>query len=117
VLLYGKRITEHEGGANVIVHTMKSRLPNSKAEDFYEFMTTASPVIYKYWLREEHHEFHIVKKSVRSPIGDIIYFDQHIGENFRLKFYATTRVAIRPNRVVFQMKKFGINLPGFRVKI
>jgi hypothetical protein len=56
---------------------------------------------------------HIVKRSKTTPVGDLIYYDQHIGQKHRMKFYAITRTADRPNRVVFQMRKFGINLLGY----
>lgn len=99
----------------MITHTMKSVLPTAKATAFYDFMINAPQDIYKRWLPKEHHEFHIVKRGINSPIGDLIYSDQHIGNGVthRLNFHALTRIAEKPNRVLFQMRKFGINLPGY----
>jgi len=97
----------------MIKYVLHSKLPNAKADEFYNFMINAPAEIYANWLPEEHYEFHIVKRSNESPIGDLIYFDQNIGKKYRMKFYATIKVANKPNRVVFQMRKFGINLPSF----
>jgi hypothetical protein len=46
-------------------------------------------------------------------VGDLIFFDQHISPKHRLTFHAITRVAKRPNHILFQMRKFGMNLPGY----
>jgi len=97
----------------MITHVMKSNLPDSNARQFYEFMINPPPETYAHWLPEEHHEFHVVKHSKTTPVGDLIYFDQHISPKHRLKFYAVTRTANKPNNVVFQMRKFGMNIPGY----
>ena len=97
----------------MIKYVLKSTLPNSRAEDFYDFMINAPAEIYANWLPEEHYEFHVVKRSDKSPIGDIVYFDQNIGNKYRMKFYANIIVANKPNRVVFQMRKYGIDIPGY----
>jgi len=69
--------------------------------------------IYNKWLPKEHYEFRIIKHSNRSPINDLLYFDQNISNKHRLKFYAIIREANKPNRIVFQMNKYGKNLPGY----
>ncbi|MCL2055342.1 MAG: hypothetical protein FWG90_13055 [Oscillospiraceae bacterium] len=94
-------------------HTMKSKLPNATAERFYNFMIAPPPEVYAHWLPKEHHEFHVVKRGKTSPVGDLIYFDQHISPKHRLNFHAVTRIAKKPNHIVFQMRKFGVNLPGY----
>jgi hypothetical protein len=86
----------------MLTHIMKSKLPNAKAAAFYDFMINPPPETYACWLPEEHHEFHAVKHSKNPPVGDLIYFDQHIGKKHRMKFYAITRVADKPKRIVFQ---------------
>jgi hypothetical protein len=97
----------------MITYTLQSKLPKAKADDFYNFMINAPAEIYVNWLPEEHYEFHVVKRSNESPIGDLFYFDQNIGMKYRMKFYAIIKVAENPNRVVFQMRKFGLTLPGY----
>lgn len=97
----------------MIKHTMKSKLPKTEAAKFYDFMINPPPEIYKRWLPDEHHEFHIVKHSARTPIGDLVFFDQHIGKKHRLRFYATIRVAEKPKHILYQMRRFGIDLPGY----
>ena len=96
-----------------ITHSMKSKLPNAQAAEFYDFMVAPPPKVYAHWLPAEHHEFHLVKRGKETPVGDLVYFDQHIGSKHRLKFHAITRIANRPKRIVFQMRKLGLNLPGY----
>ena len=97
----------------MITHTMESKLPGARASGFYDFMVNPPPEVYARWLPDEHHEFHIVKQSTTTPVGDLIYFDQHIGRKHRLRFHAITRVADKPKRILYQMRKFGLNLPGY----
>jgi len=92
---------------------MKSNLSGVNAEQLYGFMINPPPEVYAHWLPDEHHEFHVVKHSKTTPVGDLIYFDQHISPKHRLKFYAVTKIANKPNRVVFQMRKLGLNIPGY----
>jgi hypothetical protein len=92
---------------------MKSNLSGARAEQFYEFMINSPQDVYAHWLPDEHHEFYVVKQSKTTPVGDLIYFDQHISPKHRLRFYAVTKTANKPNRVVFQMRKLGVNIPGF----
>jgi hypothetical protein len=92
---------------------MTSQLSNAKSAEFFDFMLDPPPNIYSNWLPDEHHKFHVVKRNSQSPIGDLIYYDQRIGGKYRLNFYATVRVANRTNHIVYQMNKFGINLPGY----
>lgn len=97
----------------MIIHTMKSTLPGATAASFYDFMINAPQEIYRRWLPEEHHQFHIVERSKESPIGDLVFFDQHISPKHRLTFHAKIKAAKMPNYVLFQMRKIGINLPGY----
>jgi hypothetical protein len=76
-------------------------------------MINPPPETYAHWLPEEHHKFHVVKHSNNPPVGDLIYFDQHISPKHRLTFYAVTRNADKPSHVLYQMRRFGINLPGY----
>jgi hypothetical protein len=92
---------------------MKSTLQNATAAAFYDFMVNAPQDTYAHWLPGEHHEFHIFKRGKNTPVDDLIFFDQHISPNHRLTFYAITSVAEKSNRILFQMRKFGINLPGY----
>ena len=54
-----------------------------------------------------------MKCGEKNHVGDLIYFNEHLGDKHRLKFYAITIVANNPNKVVFQMRKCGVNLPGY----
>jgi hypothetical protein len=92
---------------------MKSKLSDAKAEDFFDFMVNAPQNIYANWIPEEHHEFYLIREGKKAPVGNFFYFDQNIGRKHRMKFYATLIVAERPTKIVFQMRKFGITLPGF----
>ena len=97
----------------MVILIMHSKLPDANATSFYEFMVDPPAEVYKNWLPEEHNQFHIVRHSDNSPINDLIYFDQNIGNKYRLKFHAITRKAKKPNHIAFQMRKFGVNLPGY----
>ena len=97
----------------MIIHTMQSKLPSAKAEEFFGFMINPPPNVYDKWLPDEHYKFHLIKKGKEEPTGNFFYFDQNIGLKHRMKFHATLVVVERPFRIVFQMRKFGINLPGF----
>ncbi len=97
----------------MIKHIMKSRLEGAVAAEFFGFMVDPPQEIYARWLPDEHHEFHIVRRSQTTPVGDLIFFDQHIGKKHRLTFYAITRTADKPDHVLFQMRRCGINLPGY----
>ena len=97
----------------MVTYTLHSKLPNAVALDFFEFMSNAPAEVYANWLPEEHYEFHVVKRSNTSPIGDLYYFDQNIGLKYRMKFFAIVKEANPPNRIAFQIRKFGINLPGY----
>ena len=97
----------------MITHVMQSILPNAKANEFFDFMVNPPAEIYKNWLPKEHFKFHVVYQNNESPINDLVYYDQSIGNKYRLKFHAIIRVADKPNLIVFQMRKFGINLPGY----
>lgn len=95
-----------------IIHSMKSELPNGKAKQFFDFMAYPDDEAYSNWL-PEHHQYHVVKKSKDSPVGDLIFFDQHISPKFRLKSYAIVRVADKPRELTVQVRKFGIRVPVF----
>ena len=97
----------------MITYILNSKLPNAKADEFYNFMINAPAEVYANWLPEEHYEFYVAKRSKESPVGDIVYFDQNIGGKYRMKFHAIIKEANQPNRIVFQMRKFGLNLPGY----
>jgi len=103
----------HERKITMIAHIMKSNLPGANAEQFYEFMINPPPEVYAHWLPNEHHVFHVVKYSKTTPVGDLIFFDQHISPKHRLKFFTVTKTANKPSRVVYQMRKFGVNIPGY----
>ena len=97
----------------MIIHSMKSVLPGAKAERFFDFMVNAPQDVYVNWLPEEHYEFYRIKEGKTAPVGNFFYFDQNIGKKYRMKFHATVVIAEHPTKVVFQMRKFGITVPGF----
>ena len=103
-----------EKAVNMIKHIINMNVPNAKAEQFYNFMINPETEKYKQWLPDEHFEFYFVKKSKTSPLNDLVYFDEILGtRKHRLKFYAKIVKTEKLNKVVFQMKKFGIKLPAF----
>jgi hypothetical protein len=98
----------------MIKHVVNLSVPNAKAEEFYDFMINPDPALFHRWLPEEHHAFHIVKRSPTTPLGDLVYYDEILGSRkYRLAFYATISEVFTPNKVVFRMRKFGVNLPAY----
>ena len=98
----------------MIQHVINLSVPNAKADEFYGFMANPNPSVFRRWLPSEHHAFHVVKRSAKSPLGDLIYFDEILGsEKYRLAFYATISEAEPPNKIAFRMRKFGVNLPAY----
>ena len=90
----------------MITHIMESKLSGARASEFYNFMVNPPPEVYARWLPDEHHEFHVVKHSKMTPVGDIIYFDQHIGRKHRLRFHAITRVADKPKHILWFNRQY-----------
>ncbi len=98
----------------MIRHIVNLVIPNAAAYSFYDFMTNPADEVYRKWLPGEHWEFHIVKKGDRTPLGDLVFYDEILGtRKHRLTFNAIITVADKPNRIVYQMRKFGLNLPGY----
>jgi hypothetical protein len=98
----------------MISHTIELHLPNAAADSFFAALSRPNAAMHSCWLPEEHFVYKLVKKSPGSPLGDIVYFDEILGApKFRLKFKATIVVADKPSNIVYQMRKFGVNLPAF----
>ena len=97
----------------LVTYIMQSKLSNSRAAEFYDFMIDPPPEVYKNWLPEEHFKFHLINRSDNSPVDDLLYFDQNIGHKYRLKFYGIIKKTIKPDHIAFQLRKFGMNLPGY----
>ncbi len=94
----------------MIMHIMKSDLHNAAAAEFYGFMVDPPQETYARWLPDEHHEFHVVRRSRTSPM--LLMTELHF-MTIHLTFYAITRIADKPNHILFQMRRFGMNLPGY----
>jgi len=98
----------------MIRHIVELTLQNANSSAFYDFMVNPRRELLRQWLPEEHREFRVVKRSKSSPVGDLVYYDEILGsKKFRLVFYALIIDAVKPHRIVFQMRKFGLNLPAF----
>jgi hypothetical protein len=98
----------------MIKHVINLKVPDAKAEEFFDFMVNPDPELFMQWLPEEHHAFHVVKRSPTSPLGDLIYYDEFLGSGkYRLAFHATVSEAVPPGKIVFRMRKFGIDLPAY----
>jgi len=85
----------------------------AKADEFFNFMINSPQDVYAKWLPEEHYEFYLISKGENEPMGNYFYFDQNINLKHRMKFHATIITVKRPTKIVFQMRKLGVNLPGF----
>lgn len=98
----------------MVNHVVNLVIPNATAESFYDFMINPTDDLYQKWLPEEHWVFHIVKKRQENHLGDLVFYDEILGtKKHRLTFYATIIIADRPNKIVYQMHKFGLKLPGY----
>ena len=96
----------------MIRHTTKLTVPNAKAEQFYDFMINPDNDRYRAWWPEEHLEFYITKRGADNHLGDEVYYDEYLGEERRLKFFAVVITADCPNIIAWQMKKAGVLLPA-----
>ena len=97
----------------MIKHIVKLKIPNARAEQFYNFMINPSDEKYSAWWPNEHLQFHIVKHGDKNHIGDLVFMDEFLGENRRLTFHAIVTRADYPNKIEWQMRKIGICLPAF----
>jgi len=97
----------------MISHVVNLKVQNATAEQFYEFMITPNDERYNQWWPEEHLQFHVTKRGDENHLGDEVYYDESIGETRRLAFHAVVTIANRPNVIVWQMKKAGIQLPAY----
>jgi hypothetical protein len=87
-------------------------VPNATAEQFYAFMINPDNGRYRAWWPEEHLSFFIVKSRCQDHLGDVVYYDEYVGEARRLKFFATVVEAHYPTSIAWQMKKAGVPLPA-----
>ena len=97
----------------MISHIVELVVPSATAEQFYDFMIAPSDKRYSEWWPEEHLQYHISKRGNEKHLGEEVYFDENMGEKYRLAFFAMVTTANRPNKIVWQMKKFGVRLPAF----
>ena len=96
----------------MIKHIVELLIPQATAEDFYDFMINPTDERYSKWWPEEHIKFHIIKHGDSSHHGDLVYFDEKVGENHRLTFRAIVAKANRPNIISWEMISLGIRLPA-----
>jgi len=97
----------------MIKHTVELIIPNARAEQFYDFMIEPCDRRYSEWWQGEHLQFHIVKNGGVNHLGDEVFMDEYLGKNRRLTFFAVVVTAGRPNKIEWQMKKWGVLLPAF----
>jgi hypothetical protein len=96
----------------MIKHIVELTIPDATAESFYNFMINPSDEQYNLWWSEEHIQFHIVKYGDEAHRGDLVYFDEKVGDKHRLSFHAIVAETSRPNVIVWQMIWGGIKLPA-----
>jgi len=96
----------------MITHTVELTIPNVHAQQFYDFMINPTDKHYSEWWPSEHLQFHIVKHGDNNHLGDVVFMDEYLGKNHRLVFQAVVITAQRPNKITWQMKKFGLRLPA-----
>jgi len=97
----------------LVKHIVGLVVPDATAEQFYDFVINPTDEAYREWWPEEHFRFHITKRGKENHVDDKVFFDEKIGPNHRLRFHAFVLSAKRPNRIIWQMTKFGIRLPAF----
>jgi hypothetical protein len=97
----------------MISHIVELSVSGAKAEQFYDFMINPDSRRYREWWAEEHLEFRIVKRGSKEYLGDEVYYDEYLGGKRRLAFFAVVTAAIRPNKIIWQMKKAGTRLPAY----
>jgi len=96
----------------MIKHLVELTVPGATAAGFYDFMINPSDERYRQWWPEEHIQFHILKRGDDTHRGDVVFFDEKVGDRHRLTFRAVVAEADRPNRIVWQMVWCGVKLPA-----
>jgi len=96
----------------MIHHIVELTVPNATAQQFYDFMINPTDERYSEWWKDEHLQFHIVKRGLDNHLNDVVFMDEYLGRNRRLTFFAIVITADRPNKIEWQMKKFGLRLPA-----
>jgi len=96
----------------MIRHTVELTVPDTTAEQIYDFMITPCDKRYSEWWPGEHLQFHIVKHGDGNHLGDVVFMDEYLGKNRRLRFFAVVITASRPNKIEWQMKKAKLRLPA-----
>jgi hypothetical protein len=97
----------------LIKHIVEVTVPNATAEQFYDFMIESCDQRYSEWWPGEHLHFHIIKNNRSNHLGDTVFMDEYLGKEHHLTFFALVRIANRPNKILWQMKKLRIRLPAF----
>lgn len=96
----------------MIQHTTKLVVPHATAEQFYDFMIEPDNARYQAWFPGQHLKFCITKFGNAKHLGDEVYYDEYLGNAYRLKFFADVVLAERPASLAWQMKKIGVRLPA-----
>ena len=79
-------------------------------DELLTFMLNSTDADYQEWWPEMHLAFHTLKRFP-AQIGNIVYFDEYVGET-RLKFKGVVTDYVPNRRLVWQMRK-GIRLPAW----
>ena len=99
----------------MIRHIVNVNVQGATAEQYYDFMIMPDDRCYHEWWPDEHLQYHIMKHGNEKHLGDEVYYDEYLGQKCRLRFHAIVSEAIRPVRIVWQMKKAGVRLPAFLI--
>ena len=97
----------------MITHQVELYVPNTTAEQFYDFMINPCDQRYSEWWPGEHLQFHVVKHGDENHQGDVVFMDEYLGEGRRLTFNAVVTIASHPNKIEWQMIKAGLRLPAY----
>ena len=83
-----------------------------KGQSVYNFMLICTDERYQSWWPGVHLAFHTIKQYPGN-IGNLVYFDEHIGQQ-RIKFKAKIKELIPGFKLVYQLRFF-VNLLAYMV--
>jgi hypothetical protein len=92
--------------------TMRSevRVQGMSGDEFLTFMLHCTDADYQAWWPEMHLAFHTIERFP-TQIGNLVYFDEYVGQT-RLKFKGIVTDYAPSRRLVWQMLK-GVRLPAW----
>ena len=87
----------------------KLRVDGITSGEIFDFLAGPNDRAYQQWWPGTHLQLHPLE-GTGAQVGDLLYMDEYVGTR-RLRMTAIVREAVRPERLVWQLKKV-VRLPA-----